>query len=670
MRSLDVRIIGGGPGGLYLARLLRLADPSCRVTVYERNLSDATFGFGVVFSDRTLGEFERADPKTHARLIDASPHWTDMEIRFRGEALRYGGFGFTAIERETLLRILREQATDAGADVILGQPSGLADFSGSGADIVVAADGVNSQARTALAEHVCPSIETGAAKYIWFGTPQHFDIVTFPFVTGEHGTFAAHAYPYTDGLSCFIVEVDEGTWQRAGMAESASQCKEPGRSDEYSRRYLQDLFAEHLHGHELLVNNSKWANFREVRNRRWHHGRVVLLGDAAHTAHFSVGSGTKLAMEDSIALARALAHEESTEGAFRAYERARRPAVERTQRAARPSQRWWETYAARLHLEPEQFGYHFLTRTKAIGYRGLRLRDPARIAAVESWFADRHPARDEAPSGGCHALTRPVTVGPLALPSRLVADIGTREGRIDALDISAALRAGAGMALADMRDRPQCRPLSGASEESDPVRAWQRCLDELADAGIVGARLTAEDTSGAALVARAGFRAVQLDLGDDLTQPVSVLARQRELLGDHVMLAVTMRPPDGDAWSPAASETLARCVALAEAGADLVRLGGPGVAVGAVESAHLPHLDLLDRIRTETGLATCADGGTGWALSAPADPSATWPEEIHVALLSGRIDLMAGWPLTSPGWPAPYRGTQVRAASAEGRDGF
>jgi 2-polyprenyl-6-methoxyphenol hydroxylase-like FAD-dependent oxidoreductase len=265
VHGMTVGCIGGGPGGLLPARLVRLADPATRVTVHERNAPDATFGFGVVFSDRTLTEFAQADPETHRRITGASERWPDMEIRYRGERIRYGGFGFSAIARKTLLQILQEQAREAGVDIVFEEPVGLDEL--AGADLVVAADGVNSATREALSEHVQPSIEVGAAKYIWFGTTAPFELVTFPLVRNEHGVFAAHAYPYKPGTSTFIVEVDEHTWRRAGMDASTAQCQQPGVGDEFSRRYIERLFAEELKGHELLVNNSKWLNFRELRDQ-------------------------------------------------------------------------------------------------------------------------------------------------------------------------------------------------------------------------------------------------------------------------------------------------------------------------------------------------------------------------------------------------------------------
>ncbi|MFI6509044.1 FAD-dependent monooxygenase [Streptosporangium sp. NPDC050855] len=381
MRRLHVDVAGGGPGGLFLARLLMLADPSSSVRVHERNGPDDTFGFGVVFSGRTMSSIRAADPETHELILRAGVSWSDMELRLPGASLRYGGYGFTAVSRHTLLRILQRQAVRAGAEVRFHRELRL-DPDGGPGRVTVLADGAGSANRGRWAGRFGTTVETGAARYVWFGTEAPFDAVTFPFVPTEYGVFAAHAYPYGEGVSTFIVEADERTWRNAGMDAPV----EAGLTDDRSRRMLAEVFAEHLGGRPLIGNGSRWHTFRVVRNARWSAGNAVLLGDAAHTAHFSVGSGTKLAMEDAIALADALHRAGRPGEAFAAYEAVRRGPVARTQTLAGRSMRWWETFGRRMHMPPHRFGMHFITRTGAITYAGLSRRHGDRIAEAEAEF--------------------------------------------------------------------------------------------------------------------------------------------------------------------------------------------------------------------------------------------------------------------------------------------
>ncbi len=386
-RHVRIAIIGGGPGGLYLAALLKAADPRRRVHVFERNRSDDTFGFGVVFSDPTLRSLAEGDPVVHHGLLAEGVRWDDIEVRLRGSRIRCGGNGFVAIARHRLLALLQERCRGLGVDLHFESPVALEDL--EEADLVVAADGVNSTVRERLKDVFRPAVTTGSAKFIWLGTTAPFDALTFVFERREEGWFAVHGYPSDRGTGAgtFIVETEGETWHRAGL-DAFDVGQPPGPSDLRSRDYLASVFRDHLDGHALLVNNSRWASFRTVRCRRWRAGRVALLGDAAHTAHFSVGSGTRMAMQDALALARALEVEPSLDRALQRYERERRPEVERIQGAARPSLAWWErfgTYAA--HLEPPQFAYHFLTRSGRVDHRRLGERDPGFVRRVEEWFA-------------------------------------------------------------------------------------------------------------------------------------------------------------------------------------------------------------------------------------------------------------------------------------------
>src|SRR5688572_5503692 len=291
---MRVAVAGGGPGGLFLAALIRKLDPSIGVTVFERNRADDTFGFGVVFSDRTLAGIVEADPVLREALDAHGRHWDAIEVRLKGERIRCGGNGMAAIVRRTLLGLLQERARGLGADLRFSTEVGLADLRGY--DLVVAADGTGSRIRTALEPAFGSTVDTATAKFIWFGTDYLFDGLTFVHERGPHGVFAVHGYPISREVSTFIVETDEASW-RAARLDEFDATEPPGVSDMVSKRYLEKLFADQIDGKQLLVNNSRWGNFRTRRTKRWYTlgegGKtaqpVAFLGDAVHTAHFSVG---------------------------------------------------------------------------------------------------------------------------------------------------------------------------------------------------------------------------------------------------------------------------------------------------------------------------------------------------------------------------------------------
>lgn len=635
---LDVAVVGGGPGGLFLARLLKLRGTARQVTVHERNAPDATFGFGVVFSDRTMSAFERADPATHRRIVEASVAWTDMELRYGGRSLCYGGYGFTAIARKTLLAILQEQAAEAGAELHFEDPADALELT-SAHDVVVAADGVNSATRNALSDRFGTLARPGAGKYVWFGTRAPFEVVTFPFVQTAFGAFAAHAYPYGEGLHTFIVETDETTWRAAGLETSTERSAAPGVSDTYAQELMEQVFAEQLQGHPLLVNNSKWANFLHVSNRSWSYRNLVLLGDAAHTAHFSVGSGTKMAMEDAIGLAAELASrgaEEPVEGALHRYEARRRPETERTQRWALPSMRWWETFGSRMDRDPDRFGFHFLTRTSAIGLAGLRRRHPERIAAAEEAYAHDAP-RTAAPAPGGHALGAPLRLGGALLRNRLVTVAADRaERQIRACEAYSV--AGSSLVLADWR-----RPVGAG--ESD---AWRAALERVSfDGTVLGVALRVLDTAAADRAEAVGFPIVEVVL-DDIGHHSEAEAAEHGLLERKFLgslpagaaLIAGLGCPDTGAYEN--DSLVERALGAVEAGACALHLRAPGTGL-----AHA--LEHADRIRTATGLPVVLACGDGWALETPADRAEGQHALLHTALVAGRIDAVSGWPLTGPG---------------------
>jgi len=380
--------IGGGPAGLYLGILMKQIDPSHEITVIERNRPEDTFGFGVVFSERTLGNIQHGDTATYEEIARHCQLWDPIEVRTGGKTIRCGGNGFSAIARKRLLYILQERAARLGVDLRFqteaSPPSAYKDY-----DLILAADGANSMVRRTYTEQFRPTMKTGKAKYIWFGTTQHFDSLTFLFEENEHGVFSVHAYPFDDKTSTFIVETDEQSWRNAGLDRNVEATIAPGVSDLASMAYCQKLFAKHLDGHELIVNNSKWLNFRTLKNETWHYENMVLMGDAAHTAHFSVGSGTKMAMEDAIALSQALKQHSDIPTALVEYERVRRPEVDRIQRAARPSLAWWESFRYYKHLDPEQFTFNFLSRNPRVTYNNLMRRDAQFVTLVDQWFTHK-----------------------------------------------------------------------------------------------------------------------------------------------------------------------------------------------------------------------------------------------------------------------------------------
>ncbi|SFN29902.1 anthraniloyl-CoA monooxygenase [Pseudonocardia ammonioxydans] len=389
---MRIAVAGGGPGGLFFATLIKRADPSVEVTVFERNRADDTFGFGVVFSDRTLAGIYEADPVLRQALTEHGRHWDEIEVRLKGERIRCGGNGMAAVVRKTLLALMQARAREVGADLRFSTEVTLAELADY--DLVVAADGTGSKIREQLDADLGVEIETATAKFVWFGTDYLFDGLTFVHERSPDGVFAVHGYPISDELSTFIVETDEASWRRAGLDEF-DVTRPSGESDLLSKEYLEKLFADQIDGKQLLANNSRWGNFRTRRTSRWHTlapRPVAFLGDAVHTAHFSVGSGTKMAMEDAVALSAALtAQPRDLAAALAAYEKAAQPSVRQIQDSARPSLAWWEHFG-RYHeaFDPWQFAYHFLSRS--ITDSRLARRAPDFVAASHQGWVDAHGA--------------------------------------------------------------------------------------------------------------------------------------------------------------------------------------------------------------------------------------------------------------------------------------
>ena len=394
---MRVAVIGGGPGGLYFAALMQQLQQTQgreahHITVWERNAADDTFGFGVVFSDETLGGVEHADPWVFERMQAEFARWDDIDVHYRGQVITSGGHGFAAMSRRRLLQVLHERCRNLGVNLVFNTHAPDVAELASTHDLVVGADGLNSAVRSRFAAAFRPTIDVRQCRYMWLGTSRVFDAFTFDIRQTPHGVMQIHGYPYDAKASTFIVEMNERVWQRAGFAEFANRTFEPGENDEKSIEVIRALFADVLGGHEVMANNSRWVSFATIRTETWRHGNVVLLGDAAHTAHFSIGSGTKLAMEDALALAACLHEQPDVDTALAAYEDERRPVVVSTQRAAQASLEWFENLEQYVHQEPLQFAFNIMTRSRRVTHDNLRLRDPEFVASVDTWFA-AHEAR-------------------------------------------------------------------------------------------------------------------------------------------------------------------------------------------------------------------------------------------------------------------------------------
>ncbi|WP_448628617.1 bifunctional salicylyl-CoA 5-hydroxylase/oxidoreductase [Geodermatophilus sp. URMC 64] len=486
---MRIAVIGGGPGGLYFAALTKALRPGTEVDVWERNAPDDTFGFGVVLSDETLGGIEHADPVVFARMAERFARWDDVDVHFRGTVTTIGGQGFAAMSRKVLLQLLQERCAELGVRVTFRAEAPDVDSLARTYDLVVAADGVNSAVRTKHADVFAPVLDRRHNKYMWLGTDRVFEAFTFDIRETPYGVLQVHGYPYDAGGSTFIVEMREDVWRRAGFAASEAQVFPPGVSDEESIARIGELLGDLLDGHRILANNSKWQSFTTVSNRTWRHGNVVLLGDAAHTAHFSIGSGTKLAMEDALALVACLHEQPDVPAALAAYEAERRPVVLSTQRAAQASLQWFENIAQYVGQAPEQFAFNIVTRSRRITYDNLRLRDPEFVARMDRWFAGEEVPAELARPGeeGCPPMFAPFRLGRLALANRVVVSPMDMYSADDGLPtdfhlvhLGARALGGAGLVVTEMvcvspqgRITPGCAGIYTPEQEA----AWARVVD-------------------------------------------------------------------------------------------------------------------------------------------------------------------------------------------------
>jgi len=472
---VKIGVIGGGPGGLYFAILMKMADRGHDITVYERNAHDDTFGWGVVFSEATLGNLEEADPVTFAEITSTFATWDEIDVCYKGEVVRSSGHGFCGIGRMELLQILKARAEDLGVELQYGvEIDDLERF--ADCDLIVAADGINSMVRERYADHFRPHIDVRKCKFIWLGSTRPFDAFTFFLRQNEHGFFQVHAYQFNAEKSTFIVECDEQSWSNAGLDEATT---------EQTVAYLENLFAEELQGHRLLTNKSEWINFRTISNERWFKENVVLMGDATHTAHYSIGSGTKLAMEDAICLALMLRDHDALPAALQGYEDERKWYTERLQRSALTSLQWFETLHLRADYEPEQLAYALLTRSRRLVHNHMWERDEPYVRHVNEWFAKKAGVEigGEAPP----PMFTPYALRDMKLVNRVVVSpmctYSADDGTIDdwhLVHLGSRAIGGAGLLITEMTDVSRdgrITPGCAGMYKPEHVAAWKRVTD-------------------------------------------------------------------------------------------------------------------------------------------------------------------------------------------------
>ncbi len=469
--------LGGGPAGLYSAILFKKSLPNAKIEVYERNRPDDTCGWGVVFSDKTMAGFRDADGESHDAIVGGFYHWDDIEVHFRGQSIRSGGHGFCGISRKRLLNIFQERADALGVEQFFQHEiDSKAEF--GDADLIVAADGVNSVQRGRYADVFRPHIDVRKCRFIWLGTEQKFPAFTFAFESTEHGWFQIHAYQFSPDLSTVIVETREECWKAHGLDRFTAQ---------QSIEFCQQLFGKYLGGHPLMSNarhlrGSAWLNFNRVLCERWHHRNLVLIGDAAHTAHFSIGSGTKLAMEDAMSLVKQVTTAADAGAGLEHYRAERNLEALKLQSAARNRMEWFENVARYTHLEPQQFAYSLLTASQRIGHANLQLRDPRYVDIVERDLARRNGLTEPRPP-----MFLPLRLGSLELVNRVVVSPMAQYSAQDGLPgdwhlmhYGARATGGAGLLVtemtcvaADARITPGC---TGMWNEAQRV-GWKRIVD-------------------------------------------------------------------------------------------------------------------------------------------------------------------------------------------------
>jgi anthraniloyl-CoA monooxygenase len=471
--------IGGGPGGLYFAILMKKAFPEAEIVVHERNRADDTFGWGVVFSDETLSGFEEADPESFREITTSFRYWGDIETYYGGQCVTSTGHGFCGMSRKKLLNILQARCRDLGVD--LRFESEISDVeSVRDADLVLGADGVNSMVRDRYERSFRPSLDWRPNRFCWLGTNRPLEAFTFIFEENEHGLWMVHAYPFQNDLSTWIVECDEETWLAAGMDT---------KSEDETVAYCQELFAKYLDGHFLLANRSLWRQFPTIKCASWSHENVVLVGDAVHTAHFSIGSGTKLAMEDAIALVDAFKEHgtHDVERVLAAYQDSREIDTLKLQKAAQTSLEWFENARRYMEQDPLQLSFNLMTRSKRITYDNLRLRDPDLVARVSSWYREHVGAPKTSEGADPPPMFTPYRLRDMELANRVVVSPMCQYSAVDGVPndwhvvhLGSRAIGGAGLVITEMTDvEPEGRITSGCTGlwNAEQRDAWKRIVD-------------------------------------------------------------------------------------------------------------------------------------------------------------------------------------------------
>ncbi|MDQ6773308.1 MAG: FAD-dependent monooxygenase [Candidatus Dormibacteraeota bacterium] len=665
---MRIDVLGAGPAGLYFSILMKRADPAHRVRVFERNAPDATFGWGVVFSEGSLDDLETADPESHAAITEAWARWDPIDVRYQDTVTRIRGNGFSGVARRRLLGILQDRAREVGVELVFQHEVERLDEH-LRADLVIGADGVNSMVRRTYAGWLRPTVTEAGSKYAWYGADLAFPVFTYIFKATEWGPFQAHCYPFDAARSTMIVLVPEATWRRAGL-DSMDEAE--------SLAFCERVFATELGGRRMLSNHSLWVNFPWISCATWHTDNVVLMGDSAHTAHWSIGSGTKLALEDAMALARACQRQRDLKRAVADYELERQPAVERLQEAARISLDYFEGVQRYFHFEPPQFAYQLMTRAR-ITHQNLQVRDPEFVREIEAWWWER--TAGERVAAAPPPAFSPLRLAGLTLRNRLVVTDGRsgaaltisaphavsaegrwspatpveiaapEPGRLTALQIGHAGRRGACRPARDGVDRPLPRPWPLVSASALPYAAWSPEPAALDRAGME--RVRDDFVAAAARALAAGHRALLLDfarggliasfisplanlrtdefgagLAGRLRFPLEVLRAVREVWPDGLPLLVAYTAADHARGGLSRDDSLATATALGQNGADaLLVLTGQSVAEGAPDYGRLYGVPYADRVRNTARVPVIGSGRISTL------------DEVNTLIAAGRADL-------------------------------
>lgn len=648
---MKIACLGGGPGGLYFAISMKLRNPSAEVVVFERNRPDDTFGWGVVLSDQTLENLAHNDPVSAQAIRNHFAYWDDLAIKIRGERVVSGGHGFCGIGRRRLLILLQERARELGVDLQFSTEVAGVDELKSEYDIVVACDGLNSKTRTQYADVFQPQIDLRACKFVWLGTTQTFDdAFTFIFEETEHGWLWVHAYQFDQDTATFIVECSEETFAAFGFGEMTQQ---------ESIAVLEEVFKEHLGGHPLMTNanhirGSAWINFPRVICDRWSHENIVLMGDAAATAHFSIGSGTKLALESAISLADLLQQESSVQDAFNQYESERREQVLRIQSAALNSLEWFENIHRYLDFAPTQLHYAQLTRSQRIGHENLRLRDAAWLAQAEQWFM----AQSGAPAVPGMPVVAPFELRNVTFPGRVMVEADSPQDwqQLEGRGVGCWLAAPIDLALPEpviVEPEPSNIPVaarlthSGSQDHSPAASAlmasqaggalpsaaaplitrYQQAVQRVEQAHYSVLEL---DLSGATLLGSLLSPAIHpgADIETRLQTPLAVVRAVRAQWQGPLLVRWTADDTLGEMGLPAA-EAVTIAQALAAAGADLqIPVTGGTLAAAKPPRGRMWGVPASDRVRNEAGVCTLATGGIAEL------------DHANAILLAGRADFV------------------------------